>query len=249
MPEDTEKAMELLRGLRKEKFTLCSHDYENFLKEHKLNRSLHSLKLMFMDIESGVRKPIIPHDDTTVFILIEEITHRQQQNHTRKRRHYTQTHARPQPTAAHAPPAHTASHPIPLATDLARFHRYINTILVHKTDGEKYLQLEHHINNRRELMDKLSQLPKEGQTVLLADFNNRVFVVPCSKDEYMTKYCQDNDFYLPPGRELLTKQPTHLGLYKHSMNGIIQIDPNRRENTIERRIAFGRGKRVIKQEH
>ena len=30
----------------------------------------------------------------------------------------------------------------------ARFHRYINNILVHKSDGEKYLQLEEHINNQ-----------------------------------------------------------------------------------------------------
>ena len=289
--EESEKAMALLRSLRKEKFPLYSRAYEDFLKQHKLNRSLHSLKLMFMDIEAGIKEAVIPHDETTIFILIDEISHRQETHTQKKRRrytpaqtlHHTSAPARPrskQPTAEHA-----AAHPVPLAIDFtlndmlrhniealqyylttlmttedymkfiftnkdieAQFHRYINNILVHKTDGHKFLQLEEHINNRRVLMDKLSQLPKNGQTFLLPEFNNNVFVVPCSKDEYMTKYCQENDFYLPPGKELLTSSPTHPGLYRHTMNGIKQIDPNCTQNTVERRLVFGRGKRLLKHE-
>ena len=126
----------------------------------------------------------------------------------------------------------------------ARFHRYINNILVHKSDGEKYLQLEEHINNRLLLMDKLSQMPQTGQTFLLPDFANRVFAVPCSKDEYMKKYCQDNDFRLPPGKEILTQPPSHPGLYRRTMTGLKQIDPNCRIDTTRRQNAFGRGKRI-----
>ena len=289
--EESEKAMALLRSLQKEKSVLYSRSYEDFLKQHKRNRSLHSLQLMFMDIEAGIKEALIPHDETTIFILIDEISHRQQ-THTKKKRrrytpaqtlHHTSAPARPrskQPTAEHA-----AAHPVPLATDFtlndmlrhniealqyyltalmttedymkflftnkdieAQFHRYINNILVHKPNGHKFLQLEEYINNRRVLMDRLSQLPKNGQKFLLPEFNNNVFVVPCSKDEYMTKYCQENDFYLPPGKELLTSSPTHPGLYRHTMNGIKQIDPNCTQNTVERRLAFGRGKRLIKHE-
>ena len=103
------------------------------------------------------------------------------------------------------------------------------------------MQLEELINNRRILMEKVSHLPKDGHTFLLPDFDSRVFAVPCSKDEYMKKYCEEYDFRLPPGREILTHPPTHPGLYKRTMQGIIQIDPNCRR-------TFGRGRKLIKQE-
>ena len=285
--EDSDKTMALLRSLRKEKVSVYSYAYEDFLKEHKLPRSLHSLKLMFMDIEAGIKQEIIPHDETTVFIVIDEISHQQQRNHTqKKRRKYTAAHPLHRTSAARPAPQKPtpASHPVPLATDFtlndmirhniealqfymttlmttedymkfifankdieAQFHRYIKNILVHKTEGHKYLQLEEHINNRRILMDKVSQLPQNGQTFMLANFDKDMFVVPCSKDEYMKKYCQENDFYLPPGRELLTQQPAHPGLFKRTMTGLKQIDPNCKENTAERQITFGRGKRVLKK--
>ena len=83
-PEESEKAMALLHSLRKEKFTLYSCAYEDFLTHHKLTRSLHSLKLMFMDIEAGIKEAVIPNDETTVFILIDEISHRQRYQTQRK---------------------------------------------------------------------------------------------------------------------------------------------------------------------
>ena len=181
--EETEEALNLLRSLRREKSTLYSLAYEEFLKEHRLDQSLHSLKLMFLDIEAGFKQPVIPQDETTVFILIDEINCRQQSQ--RKKRRWTSSQptpadAPPKTTPPHAPPkptpAHAAPPPIPLATDFtfndmikhniealqfymttqmtmedymkfiftkkdieAKFHRYINNILVHKTEGHKYL--------------------------------------------------------------------------------------------------------------
>ena len=239
-----------------------------------------------MDIEAGLKQEIIPHDETTVFIVIDEISYQQRPHTQKKKRKYAPAApaaALHRTSAAHRPqkPTPAASHPVPLATDFtindmirhnietlqfymttlmttedymkfifankdieARFHRYINNILVHKTEGRNYLQLEEHINNRRILMDKVSQLPQNGQTFMLADFDKDMFVVPCSKDEYMKKYCQENDFCLPPGRELLTQPPTHPGLYKRTMTGLKQIDRNCRTDTTHKQIAFGQGKRI-----
>ena len=97
-------------------------------------------------------------------------------------------------------------------------------------------------------MDKLSHIPKVRQTFLLPEFNNNVFVVPGSKDEYMTKYCQENDFYLSPGKEKLTSLPSHPGLYRHTLNGVTQIDPNCK-GTVQRPLSFGRRTRLLKKEH
>ena len=137
----------------------------------------------------------------------------------------------------------------------ARFHKYINNIMVHRTDGEKFLELEQHIDQRRLLMHKVSQIPKNGQTFIIPSFANDQFIVPCSKEEYTKRYCEDFHFYLPPGHETLTQPPTHPGLYKRTMNGIRQIDPNCQKNASEQGQQFirtrrgrGRGTVMIKKE-
>ena len=137
----------------------------------------------------------------------------------------------------------------------ARFHKYINNMMVHRTDGEKFLELERHIDQRRLLMHKLSQIPNNGQTFIIPSFANDTFIVPCSKEEYTKRYCEDFHFYLPPGHETLTQPPTHPGLYKRTMNGIRQIDPNCQKNASEQGQQFirtrrgrGRGTVMIKKE-
>ena len=214
--EDQDEAVRLLHGLRRDKCTVYTLAYERFLLQTKLMRSLESLKLMLLDIEAGLMDPVFPHDETTVCILIDEITVRQRSTATTAKNHQqpSSSHTK-KPTAAATARKNIAPPPakrraVPLVTDFtfedmikhniealqyymtslmttedymkfiftnkdieARFHRYINNILVHKSDGEKYLQLEEHINNRRILMDRLLQLPKDGQTFLLPDFNSR----------------------------------------------------------------------------
>ena len=76
--------------------------------------------------------------------------------------------------------------------------------MANKEDGQKYLHLEQEIGQRELIMEKLQHLPRPGQPFLLPNFNNTVFIAPCSKDEYIYKYCNDFTFTLAPSTEHIT---------------------------------------------
>ena len=107
-----------------------------------------------------------------------------------------------------------------------QFHRYINVLMANRDDGQKYATLEREIGQRKLLMERIQTLPRPKQTFLLADFTKETFIAPCSKDEYVYKYCVDNYFHLPPSTETLLQPPRHPGLYTTTpMLGIRQLDP------------------------
>ena len=107
-----------------------------------------------------------------------------------------------------------------------QFHRYIVALMSTRQDGQKYVKLEQEIGQRGLLMDRIKTLPRPGQTFILPDFNKETFIAPCTRNEYVNKYCVDNYIRLPPSTETLTIPPRHPGLYTTTpMLGVRQIDP------------------------
>ena len=67
---ESHDANDILRQLKGYRCTVYSAAYTSFLNEHTLKRSLRSLKLLFLDLEAGFIKPIIPNDDETIWTTI-----------------------------------------------------------------------------------------------------------------------------------------------------------------------------------
>jgi len=74
----------VLREL-KQKCTVNSIAYAKFLETHKLSRSLRSLKLMFLDIETEISAPAIEDDQDTVLMTLETICYKLMEKTKRKR--------------------------------------------------------------------------------------------------------------------------------------------------------------------
>ena len=131
-----------------------------------------------------------------------------------------------------------------------QFHRYINILMVNRQDRQKYVTLEREIGQRTLLMERIRTLPRPGQTFILPDFNNETFIAPCTKNEYVYKYCVDNYFRLPPSRETLRLPPRHPGLYTTTpMLGVKQLDPafQGRDANIQLPTYRGRGTNITQK--
>ena len=92
--KESHDANDILRQLKGYRCTVYSAAYASILNEHKLERSLRSLKLLFLDLEAGFIKPIIPNDDETIWTTIDTIACKEveQRTQTRKKRTYSQPH-------------------------------------------------------------------------------------------------------------------------------------------------------------
>ena len=265
--KDANDATDILRDLKGYKCQLYSAKYASFLHEFTLQRSLRSLKLFFLELEAGLREAVLPNDEDTVSIKIDEISWKEEENRRRKRKHYsppthqTQRCNKKVPLLPTPPPKYNNA--AQMSTNMTlhtmmmkniealkyqcstvlstedymrfifgnthiqqQFHKYINTLMTTRDDGQKYCYLEREIGQRELIMEKIQHLPRPGQTFLLPNFNNTVFIAPCSKDEYIYKYCNDFTSTLPPSKQHITRPPTHPGLYTSTrMMGVRQIDP------------------------
>ena len=113
-----------------------------------------------------------------------------------------------------------------------------------RDDGQKYIKLEREIGQRTMLLERIRTLPRPGQTFILPDVNNEVFIAPCSKDEYIYKCCNNFEFRIPPSTKTVTLPPRRPGLYSTTpMLGVWQIDPayQRRNKNIQVPEYRGRG--------
>ena len=261
--KESHDANDILRQLKGYRCTVYSAAYASFLNEHKLERSLRRLKLLFLDLEAGFIKPIIPNDGETIWTTIDTIAFKEveQRTQTKKKIKYSQPHHNQRcnkrlpllPTPPQAQVSTNMSLYTMMMTNIEalkyqcstvltvedymrfmfanthiqqQFHKYVNTLMATRDDGQKYCYLEREIGQRELIMEKIQHLPRPGQTFLLPNFNNTVFIAPCSKDEYIYKYCNNVEFYLPPSTETLIRPPTHPGLYTATrMMGVRQIDP------------------------
>ena len=218
-----------------------------------------------MELEAGLREPVLPNDEDTVSIKIDEISWKEEKNRRRKRKHYSPPTHRTQrcnkkvPLLPTPPPQYNnaaqMSTNMTLRTMMTRniealkyqcstvlstedymtfifenkniqeqFHRYINVLMANRDDGQKYATLEREIGQCKLLMERIRTLPRPKQTFLLADFNNETFIAPCSKDEYIYKYCVDNYFHLPPSTETLLQPPRHPGsIQQHQCSEYVKL--------------------------
>ena len=261
---DALETNDLLRALGGYKCSLYSAQYASFIHGYKLERSLKSLKLFFLEIEAGVYENTIPQDEDTVAMAIDRIVWREEEN-KRGRKRKQQSPRKNQRCNKKTPllPTPSKQQPTQLSTNMTlhtmmktniealkhqcstvlstedymafifgnkqiqdQFHRYIAVLMSTRQDGQKYVKLEQEIGQRTLLMDRIKTLPRPGQTFILPDFNKDTFIAPCTRGEYVNKYCTNVDFRIPPSRETLTLPPRHPGLYTTTpMLGVRQIDP------------------------
>jgi len=90
--KDANDANDILRDLKGYRCSLYSARYASFLNTFKLQRSLRSLKLLFLELEAGLMEPVLPDDEDTILITLETIYYKEAEQVKRKRKHYSQTH-------------------------------------------------------------------------------------------------------------------------------------------------------------
>ena len=90
--KDTHDANDILRELKGYRCALYSARYASFINTFKLQRSLRSLKLFFLELEAGLMEPVLPDDEDTVVITLETIYYKEAEQVKRKRKHYSPPH-------------------------------------------------------------------------------------------------------------------------------------------------------------
>ena len=132
---DANDANDILRELKGYKCQLYSAKYASFLHAYTLKRSLKSLKLFFLLLEAGVIEQVLPNDEDTVSIKIDEISWKEEENRRRKRRHYspptnrTQRRKKKVPLLPTPPPQHAAQ----MSTDMT-----LHTMMMRNIEALKY---------------------------------------------------------------------------------------------------------------
>ena len=77
---DALETNDLLRALGGYRCSLYSAQYASFIHEYKLDRSLKSLKLFFLEIEAGIYENTLPQDEDTVAMAIDRIVWKEEEN-------------------------------------------------------------------------------------------------------------------------------------------------------------------------